>query len=182
MNKYDYKYHSASQKWPNTNIICLAQNDQLWILFVVPKGPNMNTNFRRPFLSSGEKKYKHHSINVSFHLWHITCSCRVVAFTQSGLKMAKSKPKKWKWKSKSFCLNIMFAFAFTFLADVLSSSTFFGSSEVTMLTKIYIVFKKKSQRYLVWEIMNMNNIRFEKITRIRKIFGFKKSPNYKYKY
>ena len=125
MNKYDYKYHSASQKWPNTNIICLAQNDQLWILFVVPKGPNMNTNFRRPFLSSGEKKYKHHSINVSFHLWHITCSCRVVAFTQSGLKMAKSKPKKWKWKSKSFCLNIMFAFAFTFLADVLSSSTFF---------------------------------------------------------
>ena len=137
MTEYEYEYYLASQKWSNTN------TNIIW-----PVG----------HLSSGEKK--HHSINVTSCLWHMIC--RVVVFTQAVLKMAKSKPKKWKWKS--FYLNIMFAFAFTFLAEILASSTFFGSSEVTMLTKIYIVFKKKSQRYSVWQITNTNNIRFEKLS------------------
>ena len=74
------------------------------------------------------------------------------------------------------------------------------SSKVSMLSKIFKVLRKKSQWYLVWENhltriqtifglknypnTNTNNIRLEKIAQIRTqiIFGFKKSPEYEYKY
>ena len=49
----------------------------------------------------------------------------------------------------------------------------------SMLSKICIVFRKKSQRYSVWENhpnTNTNNIRFEKIARIRIIFGWENPP------
>ena len=39
MTKYEYKYYSAAQNWPNTNtnIIQASKNDQIRILFGYPE-------------------------------------------------------------------------------------------------------------------------------------------------
>ena len=98
-------------------------------------------------------------------------------FTCSVLKIAKSKQK-----SESFSLNISLwdISAFPFLAGILASSIFFGSSKVSMLSEIF----GKNIRKKFPANTNTNIIRFEKITRIRIriIFGFKKSPEYEYEY
>ena len=82
---------------------------------------------------------------------------------------------------------------------------FFGSSKVSMLSEIFgknirkkfpantnmniIRFEKITRIRIIFGLKNYpntntNNIRFEKITRIRIriIFGFKKSPEYEYEY
>ena len=67
------------------------------------------------------------------------------------------------------------------------------SSKVSMLSKIFLVFRKNSQRYSVWENhpnTKTNNIWFEKYPNTNKIawillpiiFDFKKSPKYEYEY
>ena len=85
-------------------------------------------------------------------------------------------------KSESFSLNISLwdISAFPFLAGILASSIFFGSSKVSMLSEIF----GKNIRKKFPANTNTNIIRFEKITRIRIriIFGFKKSPEYEYEY
>ena len=155
-------------------------------------------NLRRHLLNGGEKKDEHCYI----FLWSTTC--RVVVLTCSVLKIAKSKQK-----SESFSLNISLwdISAFPFLAGILASSNFFGSSKVSMLSEIFgknirkkfpantntnIIRFEKITRIRIRIIFglknypntNTNNIRFEKITRIRIriIFGFKKSPEYEYEY
>ena len=89
---------------------------------------------------------------------------------------------KIQTKSESFSLNISLwdISAFPFLAGILASSIFFGSSKVSMLSEIF----GKNIRKKFPGNRNTNIIRFEKITRIRIriIFGFKKSPEYEYEY
>ena len=149
-------------------------------------------NLRRHLLNGGERK-----TNI------VTFFCGLgVVLTCSVLKIAKSKQK-----SESFSLNISLwdISAFPFLAGILASSIFFGSSKVSMLSKIFgknirkkfpantntnIIRFQKTTRIRIRIIFglknypntNTNNIRFEKVTRIRIriIFGFKKSPEYEY--
>ena len=119
---------------------------------------------------------------------------------------SKIQTKKWKFQFKHFPVGYL---CFPFLAEILASSNFFGSSKVSMLSKIFgknirkkfpantntntnIIRFEKITRIRIRIIFglknypntNTNNIRFEKITRIRIriIFGFKKSPEYEYEY
>ena len=55
------------------------------------------------------------SITITFRLWCMICSFRVVVFTWSELKMANSKPKK----------GDSFSFLWDIFVFILASSTFF---------------------------------------------------------
>ena len=46
MTKYQYEYYSATQKWPNTNIIRLPNNDRIQILFGFQKWSNSINEYK----------------------------------------------------------------------------------------------------------------------------------------
>ena len=116
----------------------------------------------RKFEKAFVKRWRKERRTLLHFLWSTTC--RVVVLTCSVLKIAKSKQK-----SESFSLNISLwdISAFPFLAGILASSNFFGSSKVSMLSEIFGKnIRKNSQRIRI---------------RIRILFGLRKSPEYEYK-
>ena len=135
---------------------------------VSQKWPNTNTNIIR------SPKNDRIRIRILFGYPEMT-EYRVLKEEHSPTHFSEDwlirSSEKWKCGDKFSCAHL--------------SRIWAHLSKVSMLSKIFIVFKIDSQWYSVWENhpnTNTNNIRFQKVTRIRIriIFSLRKSPEYEY--
>ena len=137
----------------NTNIILFPQNDQIGILFAFPKMTKFNI-----YISFSFPKNDWIRLKILFSL-KITFPC--------GISLLSLFWQRF-WHLQHFWRVISSSAKYVYYSG--------GNPSGIQFEKIRIIFGLKN-----YPNMNTNNIRFEKITQIPSIFGFKKSPDYEYK-
>ena len=168
----DYEYYSASQWWPNTNIILLPKNDQILLT---------NANF--------VELLKRKASKTSSESYKVMLNLPSPLMTEANYK-CKQLPihmthPMWLWYMRMNCsFGAQSTFGSTEYSKKNTPHSFFRGlvdSVIRKVTNFHVPTHQKYQcsaKYVYYTEKIPSGIRFEKIIQIQiqMIFGLRKSP------